>query len=104
MVYFAFLAVMTGLRVFGQNIAFRPASNLGLSQQPLREDDEIDIITGSQFNGSTTFANLPYTNCFIDDEVDEYDVAILGSPFDTVSVLLIEVYAIHLPICCKYSD
>ncbi|KAI1807071.1 arginase family protein [Daldinia bambusicola] len=48
-------------------------------------DDDVDIITGSQFNGLTTYANLPYLNCLSDDEAEgkKYDIAILGAPFDT---------------------
>ncbi|PYI05340.1 agmatinase 1 [Aspergillus sclerotiicarbonarius CBS 121057] len=54
-------------------------------QQPLAHEDTIDIITGSQFSGLTTFANLPYVNCFADDEsiLNNYDIAFLGAPFDT---------------------
>lgn len=53
-------------------------------------DDDVDIITGSQFHGLKTFANLPYVNCFSDDgdgdgvpQDQRYDIAILGAPFDT---------------------
>ncbi|KAK6949302.1 hypothetical protein Daesc_009377 [Daldinia eschscholtzii] len=48
-------------------------------------DDDVDIVTGSQFNGLTTYANLPYLNCVSDDDVGDkkYDIAILGAPFDT---------------------
>ncbi|OTB19114.1 hypothetical protein K445DRAFT_313989 [Daldinia sp. EC12] len=48
-------------------------------------DDDVDIVTGSQFNGLTTYANLPYLNCASDDDVGskKYDIAILGAPFDT---------------------
>lgn len=31
-----------------------------------------------------TFANLPYANCFKGDPEIQYDIAILGAPFDTV--------------------
>ena len=56
-------------------------------QFPLQEDNhEIDIITGSDYNGLTTFANLPYSNCFR-EHGESYDIAILGAPFDTVSKL-----------------
>lgn len=50
-------------------------------------NDNVDIVTGSQFNGLVTYANLPYLNCLSDDEVGDkkYDIAILGAPFDTVS-------------------
>jgi hypothetical protein len=49
--------------------------------------DFIDVTTDSEFFGLTTFANLPYVNCFKADENEEgrYDIAILGAPFDTVS-------------------
>ncbi|RAL02038.1 agmatinase [Aspergillus ibericus CBS 121593] len=54
-------------------------------QHPLGHEDAIDIVTGSQFSGLTTFANLPYVNCFVDDEstLNNYDIAFLGAPFDT---------------------
>jgi hypothetical protein len=64
------------------------------------DDGDIDITSGTQFNGLTTFANLPYVNCFVDDEANKqlYDIAILGAPFDTVSILsyfaLISVHSI----------
>ena len=45
--------------------------------------DDIDIVTGSAFNGLTTFANLPYANCFADDDL-KLDIAFLGAGFDTV--------------------
>lgn len=55
---------------------------------PLVEDD-IDIITGSQFHGLKTFANLPYVNALADQEAEapgnSYDIAILGAPFDTTT-------------------
>ena len=58
-------------------------------QYSLQEDDhKIDIITGSDFNGLTTFANLPYSNCFKENSED-YDIGILGAPFDTVSIYLL---------------
>ncbi|KXJ91387.1 arginase family-domain-containing protein [Microdochium bolleyi] len=52
------------------------------------ETDDVDIITGSQFSGLRTYANLPYINCFADAEGEPfvggaYDIAILGAPFDT---------------------
>ena len=56
-------------------------------QHPMSIDDDVDIVSGSQFNGLKTFANLPYVNCFSDDESDgkKYDIAILGAPFDTTT-------------------
>ncbi|KAK8075186.1 agmatinase- variant [Apiospora hydei] len=54
------------------------------------EDDDVDIVTGSQFNGLRTYANLPYVNCLSEAEAEKgpkYDIAILGAPFDTASPL-----------------
>ncbi|KAK1149080.1 hypothetical protein N8T08_007758 [Aspergillus melleus] len=47
--------------------------------------DTVDITSGSQFSGLTTFARIPYINCFLDEESGKqpYDIAILGAPFDT---------------------
>jgi hypothetical protein len=57
-------------------------------------DDFIDVTTDSEFFGLTTFANLPYVNCFKPDETEagKYDIAILGAPFDTVSRTLIPTF------------
>ncbi|KAL5355237.1 arginase family protein [Aspergillus floccosus] len=69
-----------------RDIVFPPvAAVLGSSQLPLPSDDPVDIVTNSQYNGLTTFAHLPYVNCFIDKESDStpYDIAFLGAPFDT---------------------
>ncbi|OTB04410.1 hypothetical protein M426DRAFT_320775 [Hypoxylon sp. CI-4A] len=48
-------------------------------------NDDVDIVTGSQFRGLATYANLPYLNCLSDAEAEghKYDIAILGAPFDT---------------------
>lgn len=71
-----------------REIVFPPVLSLERLQQPWRQDDGIDIDSGSDFNGLTTFAHLPYANCFGRVEVEAYDIAILGSPFDTVSLVM----------------
>ena len=49
--------------------------------------DDIDISSGSEFNGLTTFAHLPYVPCFSNtSEIEDYDIAFLGAPFDTVGL------------------
>ncbi|KAI1089880.1 arginase [Rostrohypoxylon terebratum] len=57
----------------------------GLKSSSLDINGDIDIVTGSQFNGLVTYANLPYLNCLSDKEAEgnKYDIAILGAPFDT---------------------
>jgi len=69
-------------RAHAQAQAQAPLSNVHL--------DDVDIVTGSAFSGLTTYAHLPYTNCFVETDkdavtVEKYDIAILGAPFDTVS-------------------
>lgn len=65
-------------------IAFAPQDN-AQHRFALGDKDDVDIITGSQFNGLKTFANLPYVNCFSNAEAKgkKYDIAIMGAPFDT---------------------
>ena len=41
-------------------------------------------ISQARFAGLTTYANLPYVHCLsADEEVEPFDIAILGAPFDT---------------------
>lgn len=53
----------------------------------MTHEDDIDIVTDSQFKGLKTFAQLPYVNALSDDEAEgnAYDIAILGAPFDTAT-------------------
>ncbi|KAI8631043.1 arginase [Xylariaceae sp. FL1651] len=66
---------------------FPHAPAYSTAQKPLANlnDDDVDIAYGSQFNGLTTYANIPYVNCFSDAaaEGNKFDIAILGAPFDT---------------------
>lgn len=67
------------------DVVFPPLSGNERSQKPVTNDDGIDITIGSDFSGLMTFANLPYANCFKALDMDAYDIAIMGAPFDTVS-------------------
>lgn len=68
-----------------REITFPPVS--GFSGQQVFAQGGIDISSGSAFAGLTTYANLPYVHCLAGEgeEVEKYDIAILGAPFDTVS-------------------
>ena len=68
------------------DIVYPPVSGIEESQKPVTNDDGIDITIGSDFSGLMTFANLPYVNCFKPFDMDAYDIAIIGAPFDTVSI------------------
>lgn len=77
--------------VSARQITFPPVSGF-LSTQSLLGNIEPDI-SQSKFAGLNTYANLPYVHCLAgeDADVEEFDIAILGAPFDTVS------YHIHAP-------
>ncbi|KAF2473567.1 Arginase/deacetylase [Lindgomyces ingoldianus] len=55
------------------------------SQQFVSAQGGVDISTGSAFAGLMTYANLPYVHCLAGEgqEVESYDIAIIGAPFDT---------------------
>ncbi|KAL4884223.1 arginase family-domain-containing protein [Aspergillus karnatakaensis] len=68
-----------------REIIFPPIAAIHPNQVLLGQHEKIDITTGSQFSGLTTFARIPYVNCFVDSEAEAtpYDIAVLGAPFDT---------------------
>ncbi|CEL04684.1 Putative Catalytic activity: agmatine H(2)O = putrescine urea (Precursor) [Aspergillus calidoustus] len=68
-----------------REIVFPPIAATQSNQIFLEQDEKVDIVSGSQFSGLTTFAHLPYVNCFVGSEAEAmpYDVAFLGAPFDT---------------------
>jgi agmatinase len=69
-----------------REIVFPPVAAVQSNQILLGQEEKVDIVSGSQFSGLTTFAHLPYVNCFVDSEAEStpYDIAFLGAPFDTV--------------------
>lgn len=74
------------LSVNARDIVFPPVAGVESEQFLLGQPNKIDITSGSQFSGLTTFARIPYVNCFVDSEAEStaYDIAVLGAPFDTV--------------------
>lgn len=71
----------------GQQHAFYSAST---------HEDDIDIITGSQFHGLKTFANLPYVNAFLDDEAKDnrYDIVRRNCPHTFRNFCEVSVYTV----------
>ena len=65
-----------------REITFPPVSGF---QQPMGPvDNDLDL-SAFLYSGLTTYANLPYVHCLANDEeeIEKYDIAILGAPFDT---------------------
>ncbi|KAM0696859.1 hypothetical protein Q7P36_002930 [Cladosporium allicinum] len=84
----AFLALAALLEA--REIVFPPTSGyqypLGNSLGAL--EYETDDIASPKFNGLSTYANVPYVHCLANttlsgEDVEKYDIAVLGAPFDT---------------------
>lgn len=69
-----------------RQIVFPPISGFPPAQHILGGNYDSDI-TQAKFAGLTTYANIPYVHCLApkDDEIEAFDIGILGAPFDTVS-------------------
>lgn len=52
------------------------------------EEDSSSLDISMMLSGIQTFANLPYVHCLANEgeDVEKYDIAILGAPFDTVCI------------------
>lgn len=70
-----------------REISFPPVSGFSSDQTVM------GVITPdihqAKFGGLSTFAHLPYVHCLAADteDVEKFDIAVLGAPFDTVSHL-----------------
>ena len=69
-----------------REITFPPVSGYA-SQQVISQGYIGPDITQAKFAGLMTYANLPYVHCLAPQgqQVEPFDIAILGAPFDTVS-------------------
>lgn len=69
------------------DITFPPVSGMKGFQKPVTNKDGIDIVTGSDFSGLTTFANLPHANCFTAYDIWTHMISPSWAPHSTLSVL-----------------
>lgn len=92
MLYPLLLVSLAGL-AHAREIVFPPVAGIThvSGQAPLRldseADDDVDLTTDAM-GGLTSFGHLPYVPCFAaktDNEIDKYDIAVLGAPFDTAT-------------------
>lgn len=70
-----------------RDIVFPPAIGISCQDALLSKTPGLPGTTNA-FAGLTTFANLPYVHCLADvenEDVEKFDIAFLGAPFDTVS-------------------
>lgn len=82
---FITFAALTGAR----EIVFPPMSGYTTDQAVLSGFMDPDV-SQAKFAGLNTYANLPYVHCLAGEheEVEKFDIAVLGAPFDTVSTSL----------------
>lgn len=69
-----------------REITFPPVS--GYSAQQVIPQGRFDAdVSQAKFEGLMTYAHLPYVHCLAPEgqDVEPFDIAILGAPFDTVS-------------------
>lgn len=76
-----------------RDIIFPPVTGIDRilpGQAPLRLDTDTDednvSLDTDAVGGLTSFGHLPYVPCFAakaDEDIDKYDIAVLGAPFDT---------------------
>lgn len=80
-----FLASSFKLLASARDVTFPPISGYSSQQVIAHGSLEMDITQG-KFAGLMTYANLPYVHCLAPEgqDVEPFDIAILGAPFDTV--------------------
>jgi agmatinase len=81
------LFLLPSLKLFtsARDVTFPPVSGYS-SQQIIAQGNLGMDITHGKFAGLMTYANLPYVHCLAPEgqDVEPFDIAILGAPFDTV--------------------
>ena len=82
------LALVT--KILAREISFPPVGAVQHALGGIGVDEvstELDL-SEVLYSGLTTYANLPYVHCLAKDEEDleKYDIAIIGAPFDTVGI------------------
>lgn len=81
--------------VLGREIVFAPIAAIDKNHDHYEallrphssaiDDEDVSLDTDSMA-GLTSFAHLPHVPCFsavTDEEIEKYDIAVLGAPFDT---------------------
>ncbi|KAI4913797.1 hypothetical protein J4E90_005517 [Alternaria incomplexa] len=79
-----FLASSLKLLASARDVTFPPISGYSSQQIIAHGNLEMDIAQ-AKFAGLMTYANLPYVHCLAAEghDVEPFDIAILGAPFDT---------------------
>lgn len=72
------------LNVLAREVVFPPIAGLQQAVGVGGLGEEVYLDT-AKYRGLTTYANIAYLHCLAEhgEEVEKYDIAILGAPFDT---------------------
>jgi hypothetical protein len=85
-----------------REIVFPSAAGYATNDQVVFGGNYDTDISQAKFSGLNTYANLPYVHCLAaeGEDVEKFDIAILGAPFDTVSSnFQFEIFFISLYDC-----
>lgn len=92
---FVLITLLLTTHVSPREIVFPPTSGYvhATSDQITLGGYNDPDISQAKYGGLSTFANLPYVHCLAKDgvEVEGFDIAVLGAPFDTVSICFFTV-------------
>jgi agmatinase len=85
MIYTLLVALSTS--ALAREIVFPPTAGYAPNDQVILGGYNNPDISQAKFAGLNTYASLPYVHCLAakGEEVEKFDIAILGAPFDTVS-------------------
>ena len=63
--------------------SFGQARDPSQYRSPIGSEKDL-LLEFQKYSGLSTFSNLPWVHCLSpEDQVDKYDIAFLGAPFDT---------------------
>ncbi|KAF7507110.1 hypothetical protein GJ744_010923 [Endocarpon pusillum] len=69
-----------------REITFPPVAAIPSNGQSILSTADDLLVEALKFSGLSTFANVPFVHCLSNDQdVEKYDIAILGAPFDTAT-------------------
>lgn len=73
--------------IFAREIIFPPISAIQSRGQSILSPERKDVLAESlRYAGLSTYANLPWAHCLSEEkDIERYDIAILGAPFDTAT-------------------
>ncbi|EON61125.1 agmatinase [Coniosporium apollinis CBS 100218] len=77
------LHLLLPLAVTARDVVFPPVSGVQSPFVTSGDDAIAEFPEPNAYAGLTTFANSPFVKCLADGEVEKFDIAFLGAPFDT---------------------